>query len=348
MPLAADLMAFGPVLGTLLLIWTAFWFVERSLCVSPVGLSNYLVSQMRHFLLLPLLPVLAVLAGREAMEWCAPRFSSSGLGQMAQGGALLALLVFAPTVVRRIWSTSPLAAGEVRTRLLQTCERGGCRLNDILLWDTGGRMANAAVLGFLPGMRYLLVTDALLADLNTKELELVMRHEATHVARKHLLLRITLLLAPMWVGYWATRLFPALPAAAGDVVAQLGWQGHEQLLLLAIAAGYAVWSLGWISHRLEHEADLGVIITAPVEATAIRDIASFAAESTEFAHVLCRITGDIHHSSWMHPSVQRRIEFLGRCASHPELAANYHRQTDWLWRGLAVAYLFPAVAVWLA
>lgn len=331
-PMAADLAAVAPVIGTLFLIWTAFWLVERSLCSARLTLTTYLLSQTRHFLLLPLLPVLVVLAGREALEWWSPNASSSGMGQLLQGGGVLALLVLAPLAVRRIWSTSPLHAGELRDRLLAACAQSGCRLNDILLWDTSGRMANAAILGFLPGMRYLLVTDVLLDTLSPRELELVLRHEATHVGRRHLLLRIGVLVLPLWLWFWVERLMPGAEANATALLAAVGLGDYANLLLLAVAVGYAVFAISWVSHRVEYEADLGVL-----RGTGTND--ERESDAASFSEVLCRITGDVHHSSWMHPSVQNRIAFLEACAHEPQHAAAYDRGMDWLWYGLVALYV---------
>jgi Zn-dependent protease with chaperone function len=331
-PMAADLAAVAPVLGTLFLIWTAFWFVERSLCPSRLSLTTYLLSQTRHFLLLPLLPVLAVLAGRELLEWWSPNVSSSGIGQLLQGGGVLALLVLAPLVVRRIWSTAPLQTGELRDRLLAACAANGCRLNDILLWDTSGRMANAAILGFMPGMRYLLVTDVLLDTLSPKELELVLCHEATHVGRRHLLLRIGVLVLPLWLWFWSERLAPGMEANVTALLASVSLGGYANLMLLAVAAGYAILAIGWVSHRVEFEADLGVLPGKGLSEERESNAASFS-------EVLCRITGDVHHSSWMHPSVHNRIAFLEACARDPRQATAYARRMDWLWYSVVALYV---------
>jgi Zn-dependent protease with chaperone function len=331
-PMAADLAAVTPVIGTLFLIWTAFWFVERSLCPSRLTLASYLLSQSRHFLLLPLVPVLGVLAAREALEWWSPNLSSSSAGQMLQGGGVLALFVFAPMAVRRIWSTASLKDGPLREQLLAACQQSGCRLNDILLWDTEGRMANAAILGFLPGMRYLLVTDVLVDTLSAKELELVLRHEATHVARRHLLLRIAVLVLPIWLWFWATRALPGLEATltSGLVAARMAEYSH--LLLLGVAAGYAVLAIGWISHRVEYEADLGVL-------TASQSSSDTQGNAATFAEVLCRITGDVYHASWLHPSVRSRVDFLEACARQPQIGMTYGRRMDWIWFVLVILYL---------
>jgi Zn-dependent protease with chaperone function len=295
-------------------------------------LVSYLLSQSRHFLLLPLVPVLGVLAAREALELWSPNLSSSNVGQMLQGGGVLALFVFAPLAVRRIWSTAPLAAGPLREQLLAACQQSGCRLNDILLWNTSGRMANAAILGFLPGMRYLLVTDVLIDTLSGKELELVLRHESTHVARRHLLLRIAVLVLPIWLWFWATRALPGLEATltSGLVAARMAEYSH--LLLLGVAAGYAVLAIGWISHRVEYEADLGVL-------TASQSSSDTQGNAATFAEVLCRITGDVYHASWLHPSVRSRVDFLEACARQPQIGMTYGRRMDWIWFVLVVLYL---------
>lgn len=337
-PMAADLAAVAPVIGTLFLIWTAFWFVERSLCPSRLTLTSYLLNQSRHFLLLPLVPVLGVLAAREALEWWSPNLSSTSAGQVLQGSGVLALFIFAPLAVRRIWCTAPLKAGVLREQLLAACEERGCRLNDILLWDTSGRMANAAILGFVPSMRYLLVTDVLIDTLSAKELELVLRHEATHVARRHLLLRIAVLVLPLWVWFWGQQLFPGAESTMIATLSAWGLTASSHLLLLIAAVSYAVLAIGWISHQAEFEADLGVLPARGSE--------YLQSDAAIFAEVLCRITGDVQHTSWLHPAVQSRVDFLDACARDPERSTAYRRRMDGLWYGLTALYIaMPTLAL---
>ena len=63
------------------------------------------------------------------------------------GGEFLLL----PWILRFALRLKPLPAGALRERLLATSRRLGFRANDLLLWDTRQGMANAMVVGLLPG-----------------------------------------------------------------------------------------------------------------------------------------------------------------------------------------------------
>ncbi len=104
----------------------------------------------------------------------------------AAAGAVFALLAFLlPVGARRIWKTRPLARGPLRERLEATARRLSFRCRDLLVWDTAGLVANAAIVGFLPRWRYVVLTDALLGVLRPGEVEAVFGHEAGHAKRRH-------------------------------------------------------------------------------------------------------------------------------------------------------------------
>ena len=62
-----------------------------------------------------------------------------------------------------------------------------------MLWPVFGlEMLTAAVIGILPGLRYILITSGLLGALDISELKAVVAHEMGHVRKKHLLLFVFL------------------------------------------------------------------------------------------------------------------------------------------------------------
>src|SRR5690606_31987071 len=60
------------------------------------------------------------------------------------------------------------------------------RFREVLLWRTFGGMVNAAVMGMLAPLRYILLSDALLEHLPAEQVEAVMAHEVAHIRKRHL------------------------------------------------------------------------------------------------------------------------------------------------------------------
>ena len=117
----------------------------------------------------------------------------AGLGRSAAGRRWrawpsmgLLVLVLSPLFVRLAWPTRPLPPGPLRDRLEHLAKRFGFRCTDILVWDTGHVLVNAGVTGALPWFRYVLLTDALIENLNPLEVAAVFGHEIGHIAHRHL------------------------------------------------------------------------------------------------------------------------------------------------------------------
>ena len=58
--------------------------------------------------------------------------------------------------------------------------------SEILLWQTNNNMGNAAVMGVVPQVRYILLSDLLLQTMTDRQIEAVFAHEAGHVVHRHI------------------------------------------------------------------------------------------------------------------------------------------------------------------
>src|SRR6185436_21061634 len=81
----------------------------------------------------------------------------------------------------------------------RTCRRIGLRYREILLWHTHGMAINAAVMGFVGPLRYILVSDALLETMDEEEIEAVFGHEAGHVRHYHLQFFMLFVMVTMYI-----------------------------------------------------------------------------------------------------------------------------------------------------
>lgn len=140
--------------------------------------------------------------------------SESGLSQAVRLTLLalgwLALIVLMPSLAVRLMPTRPLEQ-PMRQRLNALLARAGVRVREIRVLDTREqKVANALVMGLLPRLRYVLVTDYLLEHLEQDEVEATVAHEIGHAKQHHLLIKLG-----------ATLLLIGLLGAAGGLAASL-------------------------------------------------------------------------------------------------------------------------------
>jgi Zn-dependent protease with chaperone function len=236
----------------------------------------------------------------------------------------VALLIL-PRLLTLIWNTQSMPAGETRAALEQLRQRAGLRLRDLMLWNTGGLMPNAMIVGLIPGTRRVLMTDALLDMSGPDEVEAVFGHELGHAKGHHGLLLGAYALGAVFAGdYLVSSLAPPLANS-------LGWdaEGITVVLLLLVMAVLAR-GFGSFSRLFEMEADLiSMSITGNLGAT---------------ANMLLKVTapGAIDRKSWRHPSTRSRVDLLFSVAADPELGKRFHARLLWMKRATLLLF-FSAI-----
>ena len=343
-----------PVVLPLVVSWAAFYEVDRALRLALVaatadspevtGRGRYVLMQARHFLALLLLPLLAVLAVQDAAERLAPRALQGASGLVIYALPLLLLLALFPVMLRYVWQTRPLAPAALRERLETAARRVRFRCREILVWETGGMMVNAAVAGFLPPLRYVFLTDGLLSHLGDEEIAAVFAHEMGHVRHRHLLLRIATIVLPLSIWLLLEHFYPsavqrlALWCTTGGLSRQL----TVGLASLAAVGGYVGLVFGAVSRLLEHQADLFGCRVLEGDGQE-RSIGAMVSALERLAYV----SGiDRRWKGWQHASIARRVEFLFHAASDPSFEQRFHRRLRLL-GGLIIALDLSPLAAYL-
>jgi len=329
-----DMLILTPVVVPLVLSWAAFYEVERAVRaglagegsheLEPTSRRQYLALHLRHYLGLLLLPVLGLLAVQDAAELIAPSLVGSGYGALLYVPALILLFAFFPVLLRHVWQTCPLAAGPLRDRLQSCARRAGFSAREILVWHTGGMMANAAVAGFFPKSRYVFLTDGLLSSLTDEETEAVFGHEAGHVRHHHLLLRVAAMIAPLSLWLLLRQLFPEAMGCLETWLSK-GGPGLQAPTGLAVLAGMALYVLvvfGSYSRLLESQADLFGCQALGAERSG-DPIATFC---SALECLTAAAGGDRNRRSWQHASVARRVDFLNQVARDPIHVLRFHQR----------------------
>jgi STE24 endopeptidase len=189
-------------------------------------------------------------------------------------------------------------------------------------------------------LRYVFLTDGLLARLSPDEVTAVLRHELGHIAGRHMLRRMMLLGLPVAAGLALHGALPGAAESCSSAMAALGLSQSLQaaLLLPAGLVAYAVLVVGRYSKWLEHEADLATCIMPEGQ------VDRAAAEC--FARALVKIVGRGRTSrwaEWLHPPVQQRLAVLALAVADPQAAVRFRcrlRCVAW-----AIGVLYAALAV---
>ncbi len=317
LPLVGELLVLVPFTVALLIHWAIEYpFHQRfrravavHLAAEPVIWSRgqYLGYQCRHHLLFIAAPVsLIVLLHGLGELTLLPVLPDSELGAAVYGGSMAgsALLVFlvAPLLIVRIWRTRRLEDGPLRSDLERLCRRLKLRYRDILVWRTGGVVANAAVLGLVAPVRYVLLSDGMLDNLPPRAVRAIFAHEAGHIAFHHILYAFLFTIA-------TAVLCQAGAFAAADLAGWDAWTTD----LVALATVVVAWAagFGWVSRRFERQSDVTAACLAD-EGDSDDDITHDGA--AVFAQALERIAllNGIppRRRNWRHGSIADRVAHI--------------------------------------
>jgi STE24 endopeptidase len=331
--LVDDLMILAPIVVPLVLSWAAFFELPRALRLradSPAqyGLSQaggrreYVLFHCRHELSLVLAPTLALLTAYDFAELASPGAMRGSAAWLLVAPLLAALFVLLPWGLRWLWRAQPLPEGPLRNRLLAAGSVNSRVIGQVLLWRTGDRVVNAAVAGVVRPLRYVFLSDGLLARLNDEQVEAVFAHELGHVRHRHQLFRLAALLLPAVLYFYAEGL---LQKGAAPTAIQAGLLGHSSLAALLLGpawlVGYMALVFGRYSRLLEQQADL-CACGATGEVLCERRTAAFVA-ALEKLEAACPGGGRLAH--WLHPSVADRTAFLRAALRDASLAIGVHR-----------------------
>lgn len=293
MPLMLRVCVTLPMLVSLVLSWSFSFDVEQRLDPELTAASRlgHVLTLFRSTLLVPLMAAVVVSGWIESVNYFWPRLVESNWSTVIHSMPLAFLALALPTLLVRLWKTSSLPEGALRRRLERQTAEAGVSVRDIVVWDTGDRFCNAAVAGFAPATRYLLLTDRLLRELSSDEIELVVMHEMAHVKHGH---NGKMLLAV--VG--SLTAVCALLGAAGDLNS-----GSQLTLAVAIAlgvpviAGMSAWLICRYARLLEFQADLWA--------------AKKSGDAVAYLRVIGAMSGgEPDATDWLHPSFSHRCTFL--------------------------------------
>lgn len=325
--------------------------IHRGRPVHPVwSLPTYLAYSLRHQVLFILIPMAFILIARDVIELYEDQIRSVLRHKQAPdlllGVAAGIVALVAPVMLRYVWVTQPLPDSPLRTRLLDLCRRLRLRCHEILVWRSGGMVVNAAVMGVLPPMRYVMITDAMLEQMEDEKIEAVFGHESGHIKRHHIAFFLLYAFISGCLlticGHWTQKLDHRL---FGWVLAGLG-----AFMLLKWGVLFGV-----ISRLFERQADLygvrtlalaGIPCERPcaMHTADARGVSKAAADPMPIGAALCASAANVFSDtlndvarlngippespSWRHGSIASRSRLVQKLASDPVAAARFERKVE--------------------
>ena len=367
-----DMAVLAPFLVAIMLQWLAIYPVDRALRRQVAGLPplshevdkhvwpfhRYFDFHLRHHILVIAVPMACILMAANLTSGYSDLLRSKTNWEWTPdtllGMTALVVFLLAPAMLRRIWRTRPLEAGPVRARLEALGARIGLRFRRILVWDSDGLMINAAVMGIVPQVRYVMLSDALLESMTPQQIAAVFGHEAGHVRHHHI--QYFLLFAIIgWILVAGLMEGLALWASGQDGDPRLSIMTIQGIGILTTVLIWGI-GFGWVSRRFERHADLfgarcvtpsaqGCAVPCSVHPDTSVDIISAdrvcASGVAVFISALDRVAAlnGIPHDerSWRHSSIGSRITHLTGLAGDPNSACSFERTVRWIMRVLVVA-----------
>lgn len=318
------------------------------------SLGQYLAFMFRHHVLIIFVPMLPIVIAIDAVSsehhgrWLRQVTGVVWADQAVLVMVAGAVFLVAPLLLRYIWHTTALPEGELRSRLDRLCRRIGLRYRDILIWHSDGMMINAAVMGLIRPVRYVLLSDGLLETMDDHKIEAVFGHEAGHIKHHHitfyLLFAILSMLIVGGVSELVIRFAPDLLASRE--------QTRDYLQVMAMVLIVAIWGLGFgpVSRRFEWEADLfgarsvtpdiercdrpcivhGTLAPPANTDNPVQPGSAVCATAADLfgdaLHRIATLNGiPVEARSWRHSSIGNRIRLLKHYAVDPAAVARLQR-----------------------
>jgi len=268
-------------------------------------------------------------------------FLHSELGEYASFMLfLLLILIFFPPLVRRLWDCTPFPKGELLDHMQRFFKSQNFSAQ-IFTWPLfEGRVITAAVMGIIPGLRYVMVTPALLQHLSIDELDAVMAHEIGHIKMKHMLLYLLIISGFSILAGFILEPLTFFLLSRSSFYGILGLTGLTAENLLTVVMGVTIlvamilyfrFLFGYFIRNFERQADLYVF----------KAIGSSHSIISAFEKIAI-LSGDIRDlPSWHHFGIGQRVDYLEKSEADRSWVTRHNRK---VWLSLLAYVITIAVA----
>jgi len=326
LPGLADILLFAPLITYILALWALAYPVEARLSEAALFRSlhegeavfhipsrfRYVLDHFRHQVLLIALPILLMSIWNDSLGWLKFRNPSySTYIDTAGWLGIIPVMLLSPALIRVSWHTSLLTTGPCAAYAAELFRTHKVKISGPYVWHTGGSMINAVVLGIIFPLRYILLTDRLLEELEETHLRAVLGHEVAHVKHKHLLWILLAVVASVLAAGWATSIAAYLMAI--DIQS-----GTPSIAVACFYPLVAFVTFTYISRRFEQQADTFAAADISRRCGSQSIIPLAAASICGALDRVCALSGTPRTApSWRHGSIATRCENIARIVGHP-------------------------------
>ena len=217
---------------------------------------------------------------------------------------ILVILAVAPIFVMLIFGRGRMDP-RLHEELLRFTRELGLKVRDVgVIKGRSEKLGNALIVGLLPRLKYIFVTDYLVDAMSEEELKAVVAHEIGHGKRHHLLFKFGV---PFVVIFGIAALMALAAALESSALAPV-------LVTLPILVIVAIVVLqGVVGIRLEKSADDYACETVGLEATVS------ALDKLAEINMAKRKPGRVFSVLSQHPGIEERVQRLRRRASEAEV-----------------------------
>ncbi|MEM8874987.1 MAG: M48 family metalloprotease [Planctomycetota bacterium] len=330
----------------------------------PPTLWGYVSGQMRVGVLFAMVPVGGVLLLRDAAVWLLERSGIDTATPTAETaisfGGIAVIFLGAPVLLRRVLPTSSMAEGPLRDRLEHVARKTGLKFRDILIWHTDNAVANAAVMGLFPQVRYVLLSDLLIETMTDRQIEAVFAHEVGHVRHRHMVWYVVFVAVLMLIlagpGTDAERWLRSVWVDGGDAIA---------FAIVGVTIASFLFLLGLLSRQFEQQADVFAarnvtrepdapeVMGAMVFSTALRRVAQINGMPMTVPPLRATPTGTVawllgHAGSFMHGTIRQRMDAVQEIASDSGRARRFDQRMFFVRALLLVLLAAGGFWLWMA
>jgi len=316
-PLLEKIVLLGPFFVTLILGWALDYRFhlairsggdsEHTQTPAYWSRSQHILYNIRHMLLFTIVPVGLILLVMDILEMYVlqsiPIAAQEAVYLTTSLGTALMVFMAAPLLITRIWRTRRLEPGPLRTDLEEICGNLKLTYRDILVWESDGVIANAAVIGLIAPVRFILVSDGIVDRLERHHIRAVFAHEGGHITARHLPYMMMMAVAIIM-----------LCGSAADWTARLAGLDKPAAMLLMLTLIFAVGGLifGFVSRQFERQSDvIGAWASAPPPDNSPRITQEGAAIFAGALEQIARLNGiDSRKRNWRHGSIAHRVQYI--------------------------------------
>jgi Zn-dependent protease with chaperone function len=252
-------------------------------------------------------------------------FLDRPVGQMLFFSVFLCILViFIPSLIQFWWECKPFEPSEKVAQMRQFLKEMGFKYAGLFRWSIfEGRMLTAAIMGFIPRLRYILVTDSLLETLSVEELKAVLAHEVGHAKYKHLAFYVIFLIGYIFLSYGLIDVFTVLLASfpyfiktveEGSNTVNTFYMALSVPILLSMFI-YFRFILGFFMRNFERQADLYSAVVMGSPFPTINSLEKIGFHGGNIRNI----------PSWHHFSIKERVDCLMNTIKNPDLIRRHNR-----------------------